>query len=204
MSPVLPLFFSTSISIKCTVSLSEFSEAWNTHTPDSTHFLLFHTSFLCYDHDGRLWTPAEVVPSNYNAQQPPSFNGPVAVGISLSILNFHRLSEADQSFKIDVFLHLKWSDRRLSLPRSWDPSKKLILGSALVNQIWMPTLNFKNARSTQIMNSLTPAIYATMGNTSEVFLSVKMTLDLNCNMDFARYPFDTQRCSVEIASCKYF
>jgi hypothetical protein len=30
-----------------------------------------------------------------------------------------------------------------------------------------------------------------------------MTLDLNCNMDFASYPFDTQRCSVEIASCEY-
>lgn len=149
-----------------------------------------------------LWTPAEILPSNYNAHQPPSFTGPVRVEVSLFILNFHRLSEADQSFRIDVFLHLKWTDRRLTLPRSWDSNKKLVLGSPLVTQIWMPSLNFKNARSTAILNSLTPAVYATLSNSSEVFLTTKMTLDLNCNMDFANYPFDTQRCSVEIASRK--
>ena len=164
-----------------------------------TDFLL---SLHSFSDRNLLWSPSEVLPSNYNAQQPPSFTGPVEVGVSLFILNFHKLSEADQSFRIDIFLHLKWTDKRLTLPRSWDPNKKLVLGSPLVSQIWMPSLNFKNSRSTSILNSLTPSVYATLSNSSEVFLTTKMTLDVICNMNFANYPFDTQNCSVEIASRK--
>lgn len=130
--------------------------------------------------------------------------------MSLALLAFHKVSESDQSFRTDVFLHLKWKDPRLILPRSLVSNSfnhkgndKLILGSNWVSRLWIPALNFRNARSSAIFSSITPAIYITVNNESEVFLAAKMSLDLNCNMDFSKYPFDTQRCHVEVSSRKY-
>lgn len=150
------------------------------------------------------WTASDIIPPKYNPQQPPAFGGPVVVRVNLFILSFHRLVEADQSFKIDAFLHMMWTDPRLTLPRTWDPTKRLVIGSSVLSQIWVPHLNFRNARSTTVVNSITPSLYATLSNASEIFMSAKMTLDLNCNMDFSRYPFDSQKCQIDIASRKYF
>lgn len=50
---------------------------------------------------------------------------------------------------------------------------------------------------------MTPAMYITINNESEIFLAAKMSLDLNCAMDFSNYPFDTQDCHVEVASREF-
>lgn len=150
------------------------------------------------------WRLQDIIGPTYNSQQPPSINDdePVEVVINLAILSFHKISETDQTLRADVFLHMIWTDKRLSLPQGYDPNKKLVLGSQTVSSLWMPALNFRNARSTQIFNSISPAVYATLNNKSEVFLAIRLALDLSCAMDFSRYPFDTQRCKIEIGSRK--
>lgn len=149
------------------------------------------------------WRIQDIFPSNYNSQQPPVVNDePVEVVINLAILSFHRISELDQSLRVDVFLHMIWTDRRVVLPQGLDPRKILILGSQTVSHLWVPALNFRNARSTQIFNSISPAVYATLNNESEIFLALRLSLELNCAMDFSKYPFDTQLCKIEIGSRK--
>lgn len=147
----------------------------------------------------------DILPSNYNNQQSPNVEGePVNINVSLALLAFHKVSESDQSFRTDVFIHLKWVDKRINLPRSLLNSNnihdKLILSSNWVSRLWIPSLNFRNARSSAIFSSMTPAMYITINNESEIFLAAKMSLDLNCAMDFSNYPFDTQDCQVEVAS----
>lgn len=157
------------------------------------------------------WNLQDVLPANYNNQQAPNVDGqPVDIEVSLALLAFHKVSESDQSFRTDVFLHMKWTDPRLVLPRSFAANgfsqkvnDKLILGSNWVSRLWIPSLNFRNARSSAIFSSITPAIYLTVNNESQIFLAAKMSLDLNCNMDFSKYPFDTQRCHVEVSSREY-
>jgi hypothetical protein len=143
----------------------------------------------------------DIIGPTYNSQQPPSISDePVEVVINLSILSFHKISEIDQTLRADVFLHMIWTDKRLSLPPGYDANKKLVLGSQTVSSIWMPALNFRNSRSTQIFNSISPAVYATLNNKSEIFMAIRMALDLHCAMDFTSYPFDTQHCKIEIGS----
>lgn len=150
------------------------------------------------------WRVQDIIPKNYNNQQPPVFDGqPVSVDISLSILTFRKISEADQSFSIDVFMHEAWTDKRLNLPVGFNSSQRLILGSQWISQIWIPSLNFRNARSVSVFQSLAPTVYATLNNESQIYLSAKLSLDLNCNMHMSKYPFDTQRCNVEIGARKY-
>lgn len=36
-----------------------------------------------------------------------------------------------------------------------------------------------------------------------VFIIPRVTVTAMCNMDFSRFPLDTQTCSLEIESCKY-
>lgn len=153
-------------------------------------------------HASASWRVQEVIPSNYNNQQPPilSTGEAVDVRVNLAILSFHKISELEQSIRLDTFMHIMWTDRRLTFPRSVDPSVQLVLGSQAVSHLWVPSLNFRNARSTQIFNSISPAVYATLSNRSEIFLAIRLSLDLNCDMDFSSYPFDTQRCKIEIGS----
>lgn len=122
------------------------------------------------------------------------------VKINVAILSFHKISEQDQSLRVDTFIHMLWTDPRLGFPRSVDPRGRLVLGNQMVSHLWHPALNFRNARSTQIFNSISPAVYATLNNRSEVFLALRLSLDLNCDMDFSSYPFDTQHCKIEIGS----
>lgn len=149
------------------------------------------------------WQMKDIFPANYNSQQPPVMNDePVEVLINLAILSFLRISELEQSIRIDAFMHMIWTDKRLVLPQGLDPRKSLVLGSQTVSHLWVPALNFRNARSTQIFNSIAPAVYATLNNKSEVFLALRIAVDLNCAMDFSKYPFDTQSCKIEIGSRK--
>ena len=154
-----------------------------------------------HDPTALQWRLQDILPANYNNQQPPVVKDEaVEVRVNMAILSFHRISEVDQSLKLDIFLHLMWTDKRLNMPRGLDGRKKLVLGSQVVSHLWVPALNFRNARSTQIFNSISPAVYATLSNRSEVFLAVRLSLDVNCDMNFASYPFDTQRCKIEIGS----
>ena len=149
------------------------------------------------------WSLQEILPPNYNNQQPPTFNGaPVEVEVNLSILSFQRINENEQSFVADVFLHQKWLDRRLTLPRGFNPKKKLVLNSNWLTRIWTPSINFRNARSSSIATAINPTLYVTLNNNSEVFVAAKMSLDLKCKMNFAKYPFDSHSCYIEITSRK--
>lgn len=150
------------------------------------------------------WNVLDVIPQNYNNQQAPTIGrSPVEVEINLAIISFHKIDENQQSFIADVFLHKKWIDPRLKFPRTIDPRKKLVLNSQWLPRIWTPAINFRNARSSSISSTINPTIYVTLSNNSEVFVAAKMSLDLNCNFDFSKYPFDSQQCHIEVTSREY-
>lgn len=167
------------------------------------------------------WSLLEIIPNNYNNQQPPMINrSPVDVEINLAIISFHKIDENSQSFISDVFLHQKWKDPRLRFPRlirdvnslnnqrnlidvSPNFSRKIVLNNQWINRIWTPSINFRNSRAASVANSINPSIYITLDNNSNIFMAVKMSLDLNCNFNFANYPFDAQDCHIEITSRKF-
>lgn len=107
-----------------------------------------------------------------------------------------------KSFTVDVFIQQKWRDFRLRTPRGIPNGHKIVLDENWKNALWKPSIHFKDARSGQVSNVISPSIYVTITNRSQVFMAAKLSLELNCDMHFAMYPFDKQQCSVELGSCK--
>ncbi len=39
---------------------------------------------------------------------------------------------------------------------------------------------------------------------NETYFVFRLTIVFSCKMDFHLYPFDSQKCSMDMESCKYF
>ena len=116
-----------------------------------------------------------------------------------------------QTFDVDIFYHNYWSDHRLRKPSNEKalahlPNKDSIplfkLGRSWHNRLWLPDTYFRNAIRGSISNILTPTQYISVKNYTEIFMAVRLSLRLSCEMNFAKFPFDTQKCFINITTSK--
>ncbi|CAG2118615.1 unnamed protein product, partial [Medioppia subpectinata] len=147
------------------------------------------------------WKMDEILPSNYNYLVAPVVNNTaVQIDVSLSLLSFRSIKEKSLSFEVEVFLHQYWSDVRLRSPTGVDTKTKIRLNKSWKDKLWTPDTYFPNAIDGSVSNIMDPIVYLTIENQTKVFMAVKMTLEFSCDMNFAKYPFDTQKCSLELSS----
>src|SRR5699024_8214973 len=65
-------------------------------------------------------------------------------------------------------------------------------------RLWTPDTYFRNADSGRVSNILSPTYYFTVTNYTEIFMAVRLSLKLQCAMNFAKFPFDSQKCFINI------
>ncbi len=151
-------------------------------------------------------------PLYYKDVAPVRDNQPVTVFVSVIILNLKLSSSAAQTLDVDIFFHNYWEDHRLLRPKNADAlSHRLNLSDgsgtaqykldhSWANRIWTPDTYFRNADAGHISAVLTPTYYFTVVNQTTVFMAVRLSLRLFCRMNFAKFPFDVQRCFLNITS----
>lgn len=156
----------------------------------------------------------DILPPHYYRNIAPVIRGdPVHVKVSVVILSMTVSSGSDQTFDADIFYHNTWTDHRLRKPSneaalqhlpSSSPSSSsppvFKLPSSWRNRLWIPDTYFRNAISGTVSNILTPTHYFTVTNYTEVFMAVRLSLKLSCEMNFSKFPFDTQTCFINITS----
>jgi hypothetical protein len=91
---------------------------------------------------------------------------------------------------------------RLRLPTGVDSKSKLRLNKNWKDKLWTPDTYFRNAIEGSVSNIIDPILYFTIENQTKVFMAVKLTLEFSCDMDFVKYPFDSQTCSLDLSSCE--
>ena len=109
-----------------------------------------------------------------------------------------------QSFAVEVFFHQYWTDLRLRTPAGLEPKTKIRLNKSWKEKLWTPDTYFRNAIDGSVSNIIDPIFYFTIKNQTKVFMAIKLTLEFSCDMNFEKYPFDTQKCSFEVSSRKWF
>ena len=150
-----------------------------------------------------------ILPSNYYKNVAPTQNGqPVIVNVSVSILNMHLSSTASQTLDVDIFYHNLWVDHRLKKPTTDEISQKFNISNPVLTmyklthnwheKLWIPNTYFRNADSGRISNILTPTYYFEVINNNVIFMAVRLSLKLSCRMNFAKFPFDVQKCFINI------
>ncbi len=81
-------------------------------------------------------------------------------------------------------------------------STKYTLSSQWKDRIWTPDTFFRNAIGGGIANVMSPSLYFTVTETTNVFMAARLQMKLSCDMNFKKYPFDYQTCYIRISTCE--
>ena len=121
------------------------------------------------------------------------------------------------TFTSEVKIFLRWTDQRITF-RNLAQSRK-VLSEVWHEQIWLPPLYFSNTKeyirvlngnyievaiitcSQPLVNELSELNEANIfkGEENDLELSSWNELTFKCNFELWRYPFDVQKCSVEVS-----
>ncbi|KAM4040877.1 gamma-aminobutyric acid receptor subunit rho-2-like [Anomaloglossus baeobatrachus] len=132
----------------------------------------------------------------------PAFGGPaIPVGVDVQVESLDSISEVDMDFTMTLYLRHYWKDERLSFPST--TNKSMTFDSRLVKKIWVPDVFFVHSKRSFIHDTTTDNIMLRVYPDGQVLYSMRITVTAMCNMDFSRFPLDTQTCSLELESYAY-
>ncbi|XP_023958790.1 gamma-aminobutyric acid receptor subunit rho-2 isoform X2 [Chrysemys picta bellii] len=104
-------------------------------------------------------------------------------------------------FTMTLYLRHYWKDERLSFPSI--TNKSMTFDGRLVKKIWVPDVFFVHSKRSFIHDTTTDNIMLRVFPDGHVLYSMRITVTAMCNMDFSRFPLDSQTCSLELESYAY-
>ncbi|XP_068199303.1 gamma-aminobutyric acid receptor subunit rho-2-like isoform X2 [Antennarius striatus] len=132
----------------------------------------------------------------------PAFAGPaVPVGVDVQVESLDSISEVDMDFTMTLYLRHYWKDERLAFPSS--TNKSMTFDGRLVKKIWVPDVFFVHSKRSFIHDTTTDNIMLRVFPDGHVLYSLRVTVTAACNMDFSRFPLDSQTCTLELESFNY-
>ncbi|KAI7800085.1 putative gamma-aminobutyric acid receptor subunit rho-2 [Triplophysa rosa] len=132
----------------------------------------------------------------------PAFAGPaVPVGVDVQVESLDSISEVDMDFTMTLYLRHYWKDERLSF--SSKTNKSMTFDGRLVKKIWVPDVFFVHSKRSFIHDTTTENVMIRVYPDGKVLYSLRVTVTSACNMDFSRFPLDTQTCTLELESYAY-
>ncbi|XP_014350718.1 gamma-aminobutyric acid receptor subunit rho-2 [Latimeria chalumnae] len=132
----------------------------------------------------------------------PAFGGPaIPVGVDVQVESLDSISEVDMDFTMTLYLRHYWKDERLSFPSR--TNKSMTFDGRLVKKIWVPDVFFVHSKRSFIHDTTTDNIMLRVLPDGQVLYSLRVTVTAMCNMDFSRFPLDTQTCTLELESYAY-
>ncbi|XP_028827768.1 gamma-aminobutyric acid receptor subunit rho-2a isoform X1 [Denticeps clupeoides] len=132
----------------------------------------------------------------------PAFGGPaIPVGVDVQVESLDSISEVDMDFTMTLYLRHYWKDERLSFTST--TNKSMTFDGRLVKKIWVPDVFFVHSKRSFIHDTTTENIMLRVFPDGHVLYSLRVTVTAACNMDFSRFPLDSQTCSLELESYAY-
>ncbi|XP_033932154.1 gamma-aminobutyric acid receptor subunit rho-2-like [Pseudochaenichthys georgianus] len=132
----------------------------------------------------------------------PAFAGPaVPVGVDVQVESLDSISEVDMDFTMTLYLRHYWKDERLAFPST--TNKSMTFDGRLVKKIWVPDVFFVHSKRSFIHDTTTENIMLRVFPDGHVLYSLRVTVTAACNMDFSRFPLDSQTCTLELESYAY-
>uniref|UniRef100_A0A3Q2QNQ2 Gamma-aminobutyric acid type A receptor subunit rho2 n=1 Tax=Fundulus heteroclitus TaxID=8078 RepID=A0A3Q2QNQ2_FUNHE len=127
----------------------------------------------------------------------PAFAGPaVPVGVDVQVESLDSISEVDMDFTMTLYLRHYWKDERLAFPSA--TNKSMTFDGRLVKKIWVPDVFFVHSKRSFIHDTTTDNIMLRVFPDGHVLYSLRVTVTAACNMDFSRFPLDSQTCTLEL------
>ncbi|MEO1203782.1 MAG: hypothetical protein AAFX10_13800, partial [Pseudomonadota bacterium] len=119
------------------------------------------------------------------------------ITVRLALLDIDDVDDRTQRFDVDAYFELSWSDPRLAV-EDVDSSVARVRTVGL-DEIWDPGLTIINNRG---MRFMLPQV-ASVTRDGSVTVRQRMSGPLAVDLKLQRFPFDTQRLSLDIVSYRY-
>ena len=127
------------------------------------------------------------------ARRPDEEKGPTTVYFMVFVLDIDAINDADQNFVANVYIQLRWRDRRLANPNGITQNRPL-------EEVWNPQIILAN-RQGLISRSLPDVVQVTPDGT--VTYRQRVTGKLSQPMQLADFPMDKHTFSIHFASAGY-
>ena len=72
-----------------------------------------------------------------------------------------------------------------------------------IDRMWLPDLYILNEKKSEKSDVTVSNFAIRINKTGDILYSLRVTTKLGCDMDLHLYPFDVQRCPLQLSSCKY-
>ncbi|XP_060577067.1 gamma-aminobutyric acid receptor subunit beta-like [Ruditapes philippinarum] len=141
--------------------------------------------------------------AEYDHNFPPSTENVTDVSVQLYITDFNSESDKDREIEFTLYLRINWTDPRLDFTRNKTTYDVINFGDDMVKNLWIPDLYFLNERQSRLHGLFERNQLAYIYKNGSVFYSGRFNIKLHCVMTFEKYPFDTQKCPIEIQSYAY-
>lgn len=129
-------------------------------------------------------------------------DGPVIVSINVFVRSISKISDLDMEFACQLTFRQEWTDSRLAFEEDAKIARVQSLTLTDQDRIWKPDAFFRNEKDGHPHNIIMPNVLLRIKPDGHILYSIRLSLLLSCPMDLTFYPLDTQRCSINVASCK--
>ncbi len=137
------------------------------------------------------------------AQTVPPDDGPVKVSITVSINKIYNIDTIAETYVIDGYINVGWRDPRLALRKPGQPETLIYFNDQVTqrlgSEIWWPMLEFINIIGVRSVLSRDIEIEPN----GRVNYSERFSGTFASDMDFRKYPFDTQTFEIKLESFSY-
>eukprot|EP00794_Sanderia_malayensis_P007101 gene7101-7904_t len=137
----------------------------------------------------------------YDSRILPTEKGePVKVQAKLMVSNLGETKAIHSHFGIELVIHTVWVDHRLKFNQSLADDFRLV--GQQTELIWTPDITFeqKLGKGSHVTDLNT---FAAINSNGTILQSRRCMLLLYCRMDFAKFPFDEQTCTIPAMSYAY-
>ena len=165
-------------------------------------------------------------PRSYRKEYPPmqKDNQRIPVNVSMSISAISNIHDIKESFQTKFTIILQWYDSRLTFYFLRNSTTSNLIGGEEKSLVWIPPLIFNNTESNQmiaydpsssmfvhkrgdrklyhISNVNEGDIYK--GSENPLLFTRKFVLTHHCVFELYYYPFDTQRCEIQVGVKLYY
>ena len=172
--------------------------------------------------DGSDETDCKTITMNerkYRKHSPPFTHEKAQVEVHLAIQSLSNIDEVTKTFESKFHLELKWTDQRLDY--LYIHGFHNLLSQTSTQAIWLPGLTLSNTiGNLAILDSQTyyvmvskdadpiygprQALHEAMiysGKENNLVLTDTYDTKLSCAYELKYYPFDTQRCRIDVEQC---
>ena len=142
---------------------------------------------------------------DYNRYVVPSNNSSQLVTLEFDILGFSDVSELNMDFTLSYFMRITWRDDRLRFrPEHYDNLSYLILHPEQMEKMWRPDIFYRNEKGESIskqfsISDSSSRIYPS----GDVYFIRKLETIFRCQMKLQDYPFDIQKCHMDISTFSF-